>query len=171
MMLMTVIQAFLRFCQYGMWWPLYTVLFLVNGIEMVKYSSNNNLRNDSIMATAAVTMMFNSGNNAYHNAPSSENSQQYIHFMNVNNHASSSNSNNIIGTNRGGGRTAHFSILTSTAGGTQRNTWSSNGGRLIRTRGDIILGGIFPMHEHNNNNPERPCGMVKEEKGILIKLF
>ena len=38
--------------------------------------------------------------------------------------------------------------------------------RLIRTRGDIVLGGIFPMHEHDNNNPEYPCGAVKEEKGI-----
>lgn len=41
-----------------------------------------------------------------------------------------------------------------------------DGGRLIRTGGDIILGGIFPMHEHNINNPEYPCGNVKEEKGI-----
>uniref|UniRef100_A0A336L9Y4 CSON005755 protein n=1 Tax=Culicoides sonorensis TaxID=179676 RepID=A0A336L9Y4_CULSO len=38
--------------------------------------------------------------------------------------------------------------------------------RLIRTRGDIILGGIFPMHEHNPDNPDYPCGKVKEEKGI-----
>lgn len=38
--------------------------------------------------------------------------------------------------------------------------------RLIRTRGDIILGGIFPMHEHNPDNPDYPCGNVKEEKGI-----
>lgn len=39
-------------------------------------------------------------------------------------------------------------------------------GRLIRIKGDIILGGIFPMHEHRQNNPEYPCGAVKEEKGI-----
>lgn len=41
-------------------------------------------------------------------------------------------------------------------------------GRLIRIKGDIILGGIFPMHEHlqNSPNPEYPCGAVKEEKGI-----
>lgn len=38
--------------------------------------------------------------------------------------------------------------------------------RLMRTRGDIILGGIFPMHEHNPDNPDYPCGKVKEEKGI-----
>lgn len=41
-----------------------------------------------------------------------------------------------------------------------------DGGRLIRTNGDIILGGIFPMHEHNINKPDYPCGMVKEEKGF-----
>lgn len=46
------------------------------------------------------------------------------------------------------------------------NKWSFDGGRLIRTGGDIVLGGIFPMHEHNINNPDYPCGMVKEEKGI-----
>lgn len=41
-------------------------------------------------------------------------------------------------------------------------------GRLIRVKGDIILGGIFPMHEHlqNSPNPDYPCGAVKEEKGI-----
>lgn len=41
-------------------------------------------------------------------------------------------------------------------------------GRLIRIKGDIILGGIFPMHEHlqNSPNPDYPCGAVKEEKGI-----
>lgn len=51
---------------------------------------------------------------------------------------------------------------------TRLNKWqySIDGGRLIRTGGDIVLGGIFPMHEHNINNPEYPCGMVKEEKGI-----
>lgn len=38
--------------------------------------------------------------------------------------------------------------------------------RLIRTKGDIILGGIFPMHEHNPDDPDYPCGAVKEEKGI-----
>lgn len=45
-----------------------------------------------------------------------------------------------------------------------------DGGRLIRTHGDIILGGIFPMHEHKINKPdEYPCGMVKEEKGAPFK--
>lgn len=38
--------------------------------------------------------------------------------------------------------------------------------RLMRTKGDIILGGIFPMHEHNSDEPDYPCGAVKEEKGI-----
>lgn len=70
-----------------------------------------------------------------------------------------------FGTNRGGGRTT---LLTHSRNGLQSrsNKWSSDFGRLIRTKGDVILGGIFPMHEHNINNPEYPCGMVKEEKGI-----
>lgn len=67
--------------------------------------------------------------------------------------------------NRGGGRT----ILNHNRNGFPRsNSWSNDGGRLIRMSGDIILGGIFPMHEHNINNPEYPCGMVKEEKGMLM---
>ncbi|TRY70836.1 hypothetical protein TCAL_17266 [Tigriopus californicus] len=32
--------------------------------------------------------------------------------------------------------------------------------------GDIILGGLFPMHEHNITKKEKPCGAIKEEKGI-----
>lgn len=66
-------------------------------------------------------------------------------------------------TNRGGGR----GITTHSRNGLQfqLNKWSSNS-RLIRTGGDLILGGIFPMHEHDINKPEYPCGMVKEEKGI-----
>lgn len=39
-------------------------------------------------------------------------------------------------------------------------------GKIMRTKGDITLGGIFPMHEHQISTPEYPCGMVKEEKGI-----
>ncbi|XP_055372800.1 metabotropic glutamate receptor 8 isoform X2 [Condylostylus longicornis] len=39
-------------------------------------------------------------------------------------------------------------------------------GKIIRTSGDIILGGIFPMHEHDANNKEYPCGAIKEEKGV-----
>lgn len=38
--------------------------------------------------------------------------------------------------------------------------------KLMRTKGDIVLGGIFPMHEQINTNNENPCGRVKEEKGI-----
>lgn len=66
--------------------------------------------------------------------------------------------------NRGGGR----SISSNSRNGipVRSNKWTSDGSRLIRSSGDIILGGIFPMHEHNINNPEYPCGMVKEEKGI-----
>jgi len=47
---------------------------------------------------------------------------------------------------------------------------SSVGGdetRLLRTRGDVILGGIFPMHEHRGaGHHSLPCGAVKEEKGV-----
>lgn len=39
-------------------------------------------------------------------------------------------------------------------------------GKLIRIPGDIILGGIFPMHEHESANRDYPCGAIKEEKGI-----
>lgn len=42
----------------------------------------------------------------------------------------------------------------------------SNNGKLIRIPGDIVLGGIFPMHEHQSSNREYPCGAIKEEKGI-----
>lgn len=65
-------------------------------------------------------------------------------------------------TNRGGGRT----ILSRNGLATRSNKWSSDGSRLIRMPGDIVLGGIFPMHEHDINKPDYPCGMVKEEKGI-----
>lgn len=41
-----------------------------------------------------------------------------------------------------------------------------NNGKLIRIPGDIILGGIFPMHEHTSANRDYPCGAIKEEKGI-----
>lgn len=38
--------------------------------------------------------------------------------------------------------------------------------RLIRIPGDIVFGGLFPMHEHHPGNAEFPCGAFKEEKGI-----
>lgn len=38
--------------------------------------------------------------------------------------------------------------------------------KVIRLHGDIVLGGIFPMHEQISGNPEYPCGAVKEEKGV-----
>ncbi|GAB6033505.1 hypothetical protein CHUAL_013384 [Chamberlinius hualienensis] len=34
----------------------------------------------------------------------------------------------------------------------------------IKVEGDIILGGLFPMHEAGT--PPIPCGTIKEEKGI-----
>ncbi|XP_011703241.1 PREDICTED: metabotropic glutamate receptor 8-like [Wasmannia auropunctata] len=42
-----------------------------------------------------------------------------------------------------------------------------DGSKLIRIDGDIILGGIFPMHEQVAGSiGQSPCGAVKEEKGI-----
>ncbi|XP_020279613.1 metabotropic glutamate receptor 8-like isoform X2 [Pseudomyrmex gracilis] len=39
--------------------------------------------------------------------------------------------------------------------------------RLIRINGNLILGGIFPMHEQVATlTGESPCGAVKEEKGV-----
>lgn len=38
--------------------------------------------------------------------------------------------------------------------------------KLLRLNGDIILGGIFPMHEQISGRPDFPCGAVKEEKGM-----
>lgn len=38
--------------------------------------------------------------------------------------------------------------------------------KLIRLRGDVILGGIFPMHEQVSGRTDMPCGAVKEEKGM-----
>ncbi|KAK6634460.1 hypothetical protein RUM43_011861 [Polyplax serrata] len=38
----------------------------------------------------------------------------------------------------------------------------NDSGKRIRIAGDLILGGIFPMHEQRNGK----CGAVKEEKGI-----
>jgi hypothetical protein len=45
------------------------------------------------------------------------------------------------------------------------NDYNGNG-KLIRSAGDIILGGIFPMHEILSSNRDYPCGAIKEEKGI-----
>lgn len=38
--------------------------------------------------------------------------------------------------------------------------------KVIRINGDIILGGIFPMHEQVSGMSDYPCGAVKEEKGV-----
>lgn len=40
------------------------------------------------------------------------------------------------------------------------------GRKLLRIDGDIILGGIFPMHESVSGRSDMPCGAVKEEKGM-----
>ncbi|KAH0545837.1 metabotropic glutamate receptor 7-like isoform X1 [Cotesia glomerata] len=43
----------------------------------------------------------------------------------------------------------------------------ANSSKLIRIDGDIIFGGIFPMHEQIVGlSGELPCGAVKEEKGV-----
>ncbi len=34
--------------------------------------------------------------------------------------------------------------------------------------GDIMLGGLFPMHEYNLSRKDMPCGAIKEEKGIQV---
>ncbi|KZC12066.1 Metabotropic glutamate receptor 8 [Dufourea novaeangliae] len=42
-----------------------------------------------------------------------------------------------------------------------------DGSKLIRINGDVILGGIFPMHEQVSGFiGQSPCGAVKEEKGM-----
>ncbi|XP_076382238.1 metabotropic glutamate receptor 8 isoform X2 [Megalopta genalis] len=41
-----------------------------------------------------------------------------------------------------------------------------DGSKLIRINGDVILGGIFPMHEQVSGVGQSPCGAVKEEKGM-----
>ncbi|XP_014206489.1 metabotropic glutamate receptor 7-like [Copidosoma floridanum] len=42
-----------------------------------------------------------------------------------------------------------------------------DGSKLIRIVGDIIFGGIFPMHEQVSGiSGQSPCGAVKEEKGV-----
>ncbi|XP_053982400.1 metabotropic glutamate receptor 8-like [Hylaeus volcanicus] len=42
-----------------------------------------------------------------------------------------------------------------------------DGSKLIRIDGDVILGGIFPMHEQVSGSiGQSPCGAVKEEKGM-----
>lgn len=38
--------------------------------------------------------------------------------------------------------------------------------RLIRIPGDVVFGGLFPMHEHLPGSADYPCGALKAEKGI-----
>ena len=58
-----------------------------------------------------------------------------------------------------------INFLMTTIQSLDANDYNGNG-KLIRTSGDIILGGIFPMHEILSSNREYPCGAIKEEKGI-----
>ncbi|KAK2582491.1 hypothetical protein KPH14_004793 [Odynerus spinipes] len=55
----------------------------------------------------------------------------------------------------------------------QRKDGNKDGSKLIRINGDVILGGIFPMHEQvwvrsrgAGTIGQSPCGAVKEEKGV-----
>lgn len=41
--------------------------------------------------------------------------------------------------------------------------WATNS-KKIQTDGDVIFGGLFPMHE--SGHPPSPCGPIKKEKGI-----
>ncbi|XP_031617628.1 metabotropic glutamate receptor 8-like, partial [Contarinia nasturtii] len=148
MLLMIIIHTLARMSCCRAWLLYIVVLLMFNRTEMVKYASppssssisinNNSFRNDSRLLVT------------HFERTAPVNTMPYM---------------NSLGTNRGGGRTT---ILSHSRNGlpSRSNKWSSDFGRLIRTGGDIILGGIFPMHEHNINNPEYPCGMVKEEKGI-----
>ncbi|GAB0098135.1 Metabotropic glutamate receptor [Sergentomyia squamirostris] len=63
-------------------------------------------------------------------------------------------------------RTLGLALAGSMMAAAARTPFTEKESRLIRLKGDIILGGIFPMHEHHQANPEYPCGAVKEEKGI-----
>ncbi|XP_016842325.1 metabotropic glutamate receptor 7 isoform X1 [Nasonia vitripennis] len=48
-----------------------------------------------------------------------------------------------------------------------RNNGVEDGSKLIRIVGDVIFGGIFPMHEQVSGPlGQPPCGAVKEEKGV-----
>ena len=47
-------------------------------------------------------------------------------------------------------------------------TLSSEKRKIAQMNGDLILGGLFPMHEHNASRMEQPCGAIKEEKGIQV---
>jgi hypothetical protein len=38
----------------------------------------------------------------------------------------------------------------------------------VHVPGDIVLGGLFPMHENNISRRDTPCGTIKEEKGIQV---
>lgn len=61
--------------------------------------------------------------------------------------------------------TSHMLITVETIDNGGNSNYNNNG-KLIRIAGDIILGGIFPMHEHISENRDYPCGQIKEEKGI-----
>ncbi|WKY15016.1 hypothetical protein Q1695_000493 [Nippostrongylus brasiliensis] len=37
--------------------------------------------------------------------------------------------------------------------------------RQIRVAGDVILGGVFPVHT-KSNNPDEPCGEIAETRGV-----
>jgi len=38
--------------------------------------------------------------------------------------------------------------------------------KIVQIPGDLVLGGLFPMHEQEVAVKDFPCGEIKEEKGI-----
>lgn len=141
----------IRTCRIGLW-SIFAIIFILNGNGLLRFASETpEPPEPPAENSSAPHQYFMRGyyNNMYHISP----------YVNA--------------SNRGGGRTNVLMRNGNGARSAMHNKWSmsngigsTDGGRLIRTRGDVVLGGIFPMHEHNNNNPEYPCGDVKEEKGI-----
>lgn len=212
MMLLIITQAFVYICRFGIW-PLCTITFIVNGIEMVKYASIN-MRNETL-ATAFyertnpfIMIDSNSNDDAHSNGIDANNSNNNNNLNNENydndanirkinsNNTNNNNINNATNNNTNNSKNSKnfrrsspdHSIYNNVYTDLYNNNDSDNNSRtninrryrlntgkssfngseslVIRTRGDIVLGGIFPMHEQDINNPSYPCGDVKEEKGI-----
>lgn len=134
---------------------LYVVIFILNENKLLGHASKLSNTNDTISRNVFYLNQINQ------HQTENFNTQHNYAYNNVSNRAGGRTNMHM----RNGSSSSTYSVV--------HNKWTMNnrigstdGGRLIRTRGDIILGGIFPMHEHNINNPEYPCGDVKEEKGI-----
>lgn len=114
-------------------------------------NNNNNLNNENNDNDANIRKLndnFNS-NNSKNNKNFRRNSPEYtvdISNSNINDDDSARTNNRRYRLNIG------------------NSSFNANESLVIRTGGDIVLGGIFPMHELINSS--YPCGRVKEEKGI-----